>query len=207
MKKRCSNCGEEKELEEFYKSLRGKMGRTAFCKKCHNQRTKKWRDDNPGKTKEYQKRYTERVKRWHQKNREQSNLRKKEWAQRNKKKVYEHQRVHAFERRKNDPLYRYRINARCMVHNAVYKDREYSKSTKTAKVIGCSQESLRKHLCGTWKERYGKVWNGEKFHIDHIVPISSAKNFQEIDNLCHYTNLQMLTPEDNIRKGSEKNFT
>jgi hypothetical protein len=46
-------------------------------------------------------------------------------------------------------------------------------------------------------ENYGK--NG--WHIDHIIPLSSASTEKEIIKLCHYSNLQPLWWDDNIRKG------
>lgn len=46
----------------------------------------------------------------------------------------------------------------------------------------------------TW-DNYGK------WHIDHIVPLVSAKTEEEMYKLCHYTNLQPLWALDNIKKG------
>ena len=49
----------------------------------------------------------------------------------------------------------------------------------------------------TWENRGLKGW-----HLDHIIPLSSAKNEEELRELCHYTNIQPLWWDDNLRKGS-----
>ena len=43
--------------------------------------------------------------------------------------------------------------------------------------------------------------NHGEWHIDHILPLASAKDDEEVFKLCHYTNLQPLWAEDNLIKG------
>jgi hypothetical protein len=45
--------------------------------------------------------------------------------------------------------------------------------------------------------------NRSEWHIDHIVPLSSAKSEAEIIFLNHYSNLQPLWAKDNIQKSNK----
>ena len=42
-----------------------------------------------------------------------------------------------------------------------------------------------------------------KWVVDHIIPISSAKDKFELYKLCHYTNLQPLSWRDNMVKSNK----
>jgi hypothetical protein len=43
-----------------------------------------------------------------------------------------------------------------------------------------------------------KTWD-----IDHIIPITTAKTEDDVYRLNHYTNLQPLWAEDNMKKGDK----
>jgi len=55
VKKRCSKCGEEKELGKFYEAKDHKDGHQGVCKKCFILRAIIWRKVNKQKHKEYVK--------------------------------------------------------------------------------------------------------------------------------------------------------
>ena len=44
-------------------------------------------------------------------------------------------------------------------------------------------------------DRYGQ------WEVDHIVPLSSGQNAEELMRLCNYANLQPLWKRDNQMKG------
>ena len=66
---------------------------------------------------------------------------------------------------------------------------------------------MTKYLLKTFKDRYGYEWDGkESVHIDHIMPLATAKTEEEVIKLCYYTNLQLLKAEDNWRKSDRLDF-
>lgn len=69
-------------------------------------------------------------------------------------------------------------------------------------MLGCSWEQLRDYIENQFVD--GMTWeNRNLWHIDHIVPLSSAKTIEELEKLCHYTNLQPLWALDNMSKGAK----
>ena len=52
-------------------------------------------------------------------------------------------------------------------------------------------------------ENWGHGKNNTTWHIDHIIPLSSAKTIEEVEKLNHYTNLRPMWGSDNIKKGKK----
>lgn len=103
------------------------------------------------------------------------------------------------ERYKNDPLFALACRMRISVCNTLRRG-GYTKKSKTAKIIGCSFEELKAHLESLFLDGMG--WeNRHLWHIDHIIPLASAKSEDEILSLNHYSNLQPLWAYDNMSKG------
>jgi hypothetical protein len=78
--------------------------------------------------------------------------------------------------------------------------REYKDKT-TKELLGCRLEKLKRHLEDQFEE--GKTWdNYGEWHIDHIKPCTSFDFTKEKDQkeCFHYTNLQPLWAEDNLKK-------
>ena len=71
-------------------------------------------------------------------------------------------------------------------------------------MVGMSSIEFKAYLEKQFKD--GMSWENYGYrgwHIDHIIPISSANNEEELIKLCHYTNLQPLWAVDNFKKGSK----
>jgi hypothetical protein len=101
-------------------------------------------------------------------------------------------------RRSNDHLYSliYRVRART---GSAFRDNGYGKTSKTNEIIGCSWEFLYSHIESQFTK--GMSWkNRSLWHIDHIIPLSSANTEEEIKQLSHFSNLRPLWASDNISK-------
>jgi hypothetical protein len=48
--------------------------------------------------------------------------------------------------------------------------------------------------------------NRDQWHVDHIVPLATAKNEQDVIALNHFSNLRPLWAKENLQKGSKLNF-
>jgi hypothetical protein len=46
-------------------------------------------------------------------------------------------------------------------------------------------------------------WSVHRWHLDHIIPLDSGKNQEEVEKLCHYTNLKPLWAEVNLKKSNK----
>ncbi|MNQ31951.1 hypothetical protein D3C85_453340 [compost metagenome] len=106
-------------------------------------------------------------------------------------------------RYKTDPLYALQMTCRRRILCAMAKG-GYKKSTKTEIMLGCSFEDFKTYLESkflpgmNWENRGLYGW-----HIDHIIPLSSAADRDELERLCHYTNMQPMWAADNYSKGAK----
>ena len=194
----CSKCGRELPLDNFYKYNRGKYGVFSECKDCYKARVKEYYEQNKEKiilrTKEYQ-----------EKNKEQIKLDKKEYHEKNREVISKKHYEYVNKRLKEDELFSFIYRARGLIYKSVAR-KGYTKKSKTSEIVGCTFEQLKEHLENTWYNNYGTPYNGEPVHIDHIIPLSSAKNEEDVIKLCHYTNLQYLKPEDNLKKHDKLDY-
>jgi hypothetical protein len=155
--------------------------------------------------KEYYSKNKEQIKKTHKKynliNKEVRNKYYREYSQsvKGKETVNKYRR----NKRKSDPIYKLTVNMRTRI-GMFLKTRNIRKTNTTFKIIGCTPEFLKKYLEKqftpgmTWKNHTLNGW-----HVDHIVPLASAKTPEDIDKLMHYTNLQPLWSLDNIKKGTK----
>lgn len=136
-------------------------------------------------------------------NREQRLANNRDYVEKNRSAVNRQKAAYAKNRRRSDPTFRLLQYSRTRVYLAV---KGVKKSARTGQLLGCTISELRAHLESkfrpgmTW-ENYGPVW-----HVDHVRPCAS---FDLLDpaqqrECFHYTNLQPLFAEENLRKGAKE---
>ncbi len=226
MKKRCSKCKVEKSFEDFYADKRSKDGLNSCCKKCHYAGTRLSKIANRDRTnisqrKAYHKnpeRFIAYSKKYHSKHKTSFSEYNKRWKKENKEKVIEYQRVYrkehreaisrktnlyVKERRKTDIAFRLKQILRTRLGHALNGKLKHG---STIDLLGCSTKELQRHLEEQWVD--GMNWDnyGTKgWHIDHIIPCCQfdLSNPEDQKRCFHFSNLQPLWWNDNLRKGGQ----
>ena len=180
-KKVCSKCKEEKEVCEFNKDKSKKDGYRPNCKLCQ----KKQRSLTYYSTNEIKEKHRERQKKYYHNN---------------INKIREYKRKYEKDKLKNDFIFRLSKNMRNRVLQFLQSN-NMNKNNKTFDIVGCNPKYLKEYIQSKFVENMS--WENYGYygwHIDHIIPLSSAKTEEEFYKLCHYTNLQPLWAEDNFKK-------
>ena len=154
----------------------------------------------------YQKKKDEirlKQKEFYNNNKEKFKESRKVFYEKNKQKIIKKNTEYQKNKGKIDLLFRVKRRLRSMISNLLFR-KKIPKNTKTSKIIGCEYNEFIIHLENNFQpwmswDNYG-LYNGEfnfGWDIDHIIPISSAKNNEELFKLNHYTNLQPLCSKIN----------
>jgi hypothetical protein len=194
-KKVCSKCKVEKGVCEFGKRKDSKDGLKTICRECVKIKNEKYRKKDPIKYKEQQKKYRDS-------NKEKESIRISIWRNNNKDKRSLYANEYDKSRKNTDPIYKLRRITRSRLYSFI-KTKNITKQNRTFDIVGCTPEFLKEHIEKQFTE--GMSWGllGQHIHIDHIIPLSSANTEEEIYKLCHYSNLQPLWAEDNLKKSNK----
>lgn len=217
----CRTCGKEKNLEDFYK------GRLK-CKKCVSIESKKRYERNKSirlrQCAEYRKKHREELleyfreryknnrkeilekqKEYISEHREDRKQYLKDYYRKNKERLAKQNCERQRERVKNDPTYKLKRQIGLLIWRS-FNQKEYVKPAHSEEILGCTRDFFIEYLKQTWLDEYGDKWIGQPCHIDHIIPLATAHTIEDVHRLCHYTNLRLLTPEDNMDKRDSLNW-
>lgn len=126
---------------------------------------------------------------------------RKSYYNKNKKEVNKKHNEYLKKRYKNNVKHRIAANIRRSISHHL-KRNFYEKQEKSIDYLGCSITFYKKYLEDKFQGNMS--WdNYGQWHIDHIIPLSSAKNHDELKELFRYDNTQPLWAEDNLRKSNK----
>lgn len=171
-------CKESKKLTEFYPCYDKAGSIRRVCKRCFLEQNKRYQL-------EHRERKLAYLKEYHRKNKDKSRVQS---------------RARQKERLATDPIYKTKRQAQLSIWKAFNGNGRISMD-KVRYWVGCSADELTAHLKRTWEEEYHVEWDGQPYNVDHITPLVTAKTAEDVRQLNHYTNLRLITPEDNFAKG------
>jgi hypothetical protein len=203
--KKCGKCQIEKDFCFFGKDLKRKDGLRPHCNDCRKKESLEYRNKNKEKRSDTQKKYRESHSNYYHnyycENKEIIREYNKNYYKDNKDRLIENMVQYTNERLKTDTLFKLSHIVRTRIYKII-KINNINKSVKTFDIVGCSPKFLKEYLEKKFID--GMRWdNRSEWHIDHIIPLSTAKTEEEIYELCHYTNLQPLWAEDNLKKSNK----
>jgi hypothetical protein len=192
--KKCYSCNIQKENIFFHKNKKSNDGFSNRCKSCVKKYDKIYYEKNNKKIKERKKSY-------YVENINSIKLRDKNYRDKNKKLLQHKKRIWEKNKIITDNFYYLKSKIKNSIRESI-KRYGYTKKSKTFEILGCDYETFKKHIESQFID--GMSWdNKNEWHIDHIIPVSSAKNENEMILLNHYLNLQPLWATDNLSKGSK----
>lgn len=185
----CSTCKCQKPFSEFSKNKSKKEGINSICKSCskiYDKNRRKFKGEHINK----KRRETYEL------NKTKLNQIRKQYRENNKDKINKCKREYHNKKSKSDSLYRLKHNIRCIISKSL-KKKNFDKCSKTTEILGCDYLTFMYHLESKFDANMSWENHGIYWDIDHIIPLSSAKDQEQILKLNHYTNLQPLEKDFN----------
>jgi len=186
----CNICKEQKGIGEFNKSSQHKSGFRNYCKKCQKEMSSKYKERLGNELKN-------KKKKWQEENKDKVKESRRKTYLKNGKRISREK----YQKMKTDPIKYLQMLVRRRIRG-IFIQKNLKKKLTCESIVGCSYLELKIYLESKFQTNMSWENQGD-WHIDHVIPLSSAQTEEKIYNLCHYTNLQPLWAEDNLKKGSK----
>lgn len=222
--KQCRVCESHLTLDKLTGNKRYSFDKENLCHECSKEKNKKQYEKHKAKRLEeandyysinknevlnYKKIYyqnnkehiLEKAKINYKKQKNKISKYQKSYRQKNKTQLNAKAQDRRRERYHSDDLFRLKANIKSRIDSALNR-KNIKKNQKTIEYLGIDIVGYKNYL--EQKFTNGMSWeNRNKWHIDHIIPLSSAKTDDELVKLFHYTNTQPLWADDNLKKSNK----
>ena len=152
----------------------------------NSERNKRYRARHPDRSRE-------QSESWRRRNPEKVNARKRAWRLRNPEKV-KAERRRQYARRSADPIIREEDRAKLKLWFSSNGNRTRLQSARRAAQIQATPSWGQEGIADVYQEA-----EYQQTHVDHTVPLRSKL----VCGLHVWDNLQLLTAQDNVRKGNK----
>ena len=140
---------------------------------------------------------------YYEKNKEEEYKLSRKWIEENRDKFRERNRKYERERTKNDLQFKLIRTHRKRV-SYIFKELKMNKKRSSKDILGAGINEVIKLVENQFE--IGMSWeNYGEWHIDHVIPLSSANNEEELEALFFYINLQPMWADENLSKGANFN--
>ncbi len=214
----CTECDEDKSVEEFGKYFDNRSKKYYYnskCKICFSNYMKKYHKDNNEKILKYQKEYREKYKkesavhgkRYREEHKEELRIYMKKYYEDNKEKLKKASNQYYKDNEEYIKKYRESIKEHTRNYMKGYHIRYYQDNKDYYRASNASRRAIKLNQtppnADKKKIRYmyqtahklRELFDVE-YHVDHIIPMSKG-------GLHHEDNLQILTAEENLKKSNK----
>jgi hypothetical protein len=205
--KTCTKCKKELSVDLFRKDKTKKDGLSPSCKECKSKVDLVYTNKNKEKIKKYtelnKERKVEYDRLYRLENSEKRRESLKNYYLKNKDKLLQKRNESRQKRINEDPLYRFNLSIRSLISKSFKRGKnKFIKNMSSEEILNCSIDHFREYISSMFKDGMS-FDNYGKWHLDHIKPVSTAKDEEEMIELNHYTNFQPLWAKENLMKNSK----
>jgi hypothetical protein len=152
---------------------------------------------NSEKIKEYRKKY-------YQKNKNKIIKKSTEWCKTNKEKCLKNISKRLIERKKEDILFKLKTKLKTDIYISLKRQK---RNKRIDEILGITIFEFKEYIEKQFENWMSwENWGLLTWHIDHIIPLSSAKDIDELYKLWHYTNMRPLSASENLKKSNKLIF-
>lgn len=204
----CPSCGLDKPKSEYHKAKSNKNGLQPKCKSCLaksyelNKEVIRLKRIEDIKNPDFHKRRLISSRKSYYKNWENQKAYKKEYTKRPEV-IKRAKEIHLL-RKETDLNYKLKLRLRWRLNDAIRKIGKRHKYNSSIVLVGCTAEFLKEHLEKQFID--GMCWERlSEIEIDHKKPLSlfDLTDAEQQKIAFHYSNLQPLWADDNLRKGNK----